>query len=89
MTTPDYDTDFYAWTRAQAAAVCAKEVAALDIEHLAPDPTWLSRRAPGDGLSARPRGCRRRDRLVPLATFPEACPWPLVQVLDEDFWPEA
>jgi len=65
MTTPDYDTDFYAWTRAQAAAVCAKEVAALDIEHLAPDPTWLSRRAPGDGLSARPRGCRRRDRLAP------------------------
>jgi hypothetical protein len=26
---------------------------------------------------------------LPLATFPEACPWPLAQVLDEDFWPEA
>jgi hypothetical protein len=25
---------------------------------------------------------------LPLATFPEACPWPLAQVLDEDFWPE-
>ena len=26
---------------------------------------------------------------LPLVTFPEACPWPLAQVLDEDFWPEA
>jgi hypothetical protein len=26
---------------------------------------------------------------LPLATFPEACPWDLAQVLDEDFWPEA
>jgi Domain of unknown function DUF29 len=26
---------------------------------------------------------------LPLATFPEACPWPVEQVLDEDFWPEA
>jgi hypothetical protein len=65
MTTPDYDTDFYAWTQAQAAAIRAKEVVALDIGHLAPDPTRLSRRAPGDGLSARPRGCRRRDQLAP------------------------
>jgi hypothetical protein len=24
-----------------------------------------------------------------LATFPEACPWPIAQVLDADFWPEA
>jgi hypothetical protein len=23
-----------------------------------------------------------------LATFPEACPWTLEQVLDDDFWPE-
>jgi Domain of unknown function DUF29 len=28
------------------------------------------------------------DTDLPLATFPEACPWPLAQVLDEDFWPE-
>jgi hypothetical protein len=26
---------------------------------------------------------------LPLITFPEACPWPVEQVLDEDFWPEA
>ena len=28
------------------------------------------------------------DTGLPLATFPEACPWPVAQVLDEDFWPE-
>lgn len=26
---------------------------------------------------------------LPLATFPEACPWTAEQVLDTDFWPEA
>ena len=25
---------------------------------------------------------------LPLATFPEVYPWDVVQVLDEDFWPE-
>jgi hypothetical protein len=35
MTTPDYDTDFYAWTQAQAAAIRAKDLARLDIAHLA------------------------------------------------------
>jgi Domain of unknown function DUF29 len=25
---------------------------------------------------------------LPLATFPETCPWPLERVLDEDFFPE-
>jgi hypothetical protein len=25
----------------------------------------------------------------PLTDFPETCPWPIAQVLDEDFWPEA
>jgi Domain of unknown function DUF29 len=35
MTTPDYDTDFYAWTQAQAAALRAKDWAALDVEQLA------------------------------------------------------
>jgi hypothetical protein len=31
----DYDTDFYAWAQAQAAALRAKDWAALDLEHLA------------------------------------------------------
>jgi Domain of unknown function DUF29 len=35
MTTPSYDTDFYAWTQAQAQALQAKNWPALDIEHLA------------------------------------------------------
>jgi hypothetical protein len=38
-------------------------------------------------------GRARRDATddtgLPLVTFPEACPWPVAQVLDEDFWPEA
>ena len=35
MTTPSYDTDFYAWTQAQAAAIRAGQWEALDIEHVA------------------------------------------------------
>jgi hypothetical protein len=35
MTKDTYDTDFYAWAQAQAAALRAKDWAALDIEHLA------------------------------------------------------
>ena len=35
MTTPDYETDFYAWMQQQAQALRAHEWAALDIEHLA------------------------------------------------------
>jgi hypothetical protein len=31
----DYDTDFYTWTHTQAAALRAKDLAALDLEHLA------------------------------------------------------
>jgi hypothetical protein len=30
-----------------------------------------------------------KDTGLPLAMFPEACPWSIEQVLDEDFWPEA
>ena len=43
MTTPDYDTDFYAWTQAQAAAIRAKDAAALDTEHLAEEVEDLGR----------------------------------------------
>ena len=28
------------------------------------------------------------DTGLPLATFPDVCPWTHKQVLDEDFWPE-
>ena len=39
---------------------------------------------------AYPRARRdaAKETGVPLATFPDSCPWELTQVLDEDFWPE-
>jgi hypothetical protein len=133
----DYETDFYAWTQAQASAIRAKDVAALDIDHLAEEVEDLGR-AVRKGIGSQlerlllhllkwqydpatdPRRlwrvsirharreiandlaenrslslAYRRARLdaadetgLPLATFPEACPWSLAQVLDEDFWPE-
>lgn len=43
MTTPSYDTDFYAWTQQQAAALRAKDWAAVDIEHLAEEVDDLGR----------------------------------------------
>jgi Domain of unknown function DUF29 len=145
MPTPDYDTDFYAWAAQQAAALRAKDWAALDLEHLAeevedlrkterravrsqlrlilshllkwryqPDKrteSWRSTIANGRVLVqedledlpslagelpelyswAYPRARRdaAKETGLLLATFPEACPWPIEQVLDEDFWPEA
>jgi Domain of unknown function DUF29 len=145
MTTPDYHTDFYAWAQAQAAALRAKDWAALDVAHLAeeveelrkterravrsqlrlilshllkwrhqPDKrteSWHSTIANGrvlvqedlddlpslaselDELAAWAYPQARRDASqetgLPLATFPEACPWPMAQVLNADFWPEA
>jgi Domain of unknown function DUF29 len=144
MTTPDYDTDFTAWAQAQAAALRAKDWAALDVDHLAeevedlrkterravrsqlrlilshllkwqyqPDKrseSWRGTIANGrvlvqedledngslagelDPLAAWAYPRARRDAAketgLPLATFPEACLWPLAQVLDEEFWPE-
>jgi hypothetical protein len=70
-----YDTDFYTWTRAQAEALRHKDWAALDVDHLGE----AYRHARADAPDA--------TRLPP-ATFPEACPWTVEQVLDEDFWPE-
>jgi hypothetical protein len=35
MTKATYDTDFYAWTQAQASALRAKDLAALDLERVA------------------------------------------------------
>jgi hypothetical protein len=141
----DYDTDCYAWTQTQTAAIRAKEWAALDIEHVAEaietlgmhekramsrqlqrllahllkwryqpthrTPNWrrTTRQArdaiadvtegshslhdyPAQRVPLAYRRARRDaadDTGLPLATFPEACPWLIEQVLDEDFWPEA
>jgi hypothetical protein len=144
MTAPDYDTDFYAWTRQQAQALAAKDWRALDLDHLVeeieslgneqrhavrshlrvllwhllkwayqPDhrsASWrtsiLNARAEitdrlEDNRSLRPllptlltwaypraRRLAAAETDLPLATFPEACPWDLAQVLEEDWWPE-
>ncbi|HSF32439.1 MAG TPA: DUF29 domain-containing protein [Candidatus Tectomicrobia bacterium] len=144
MTPQDYEADLYAWTKAQAEALRAKDWAALDVANLAEEIESLGReqahavesylallclhllkwRYQPDrrGKSwrfsmrvARQRIARRlrqnpslRPRVpdllsdayadarrlaadqtdLPLATFPEACPWSLAQVLDEDFLPE-
>lgn len=142
MTTPDYDTDFYAWTKAQAKALREKDFATLDLEHLAEeiddvgnsvrfaieshmvrllfhllklayDPATEPRRGwrltirharremakralgslqdyPAHYLAEAYRHARldAADEMgLPLATFPEGCPWPVTQVLDEDWWP--
>lgn len=38
-------------------------------------------------------GCGRRQASLktgqPEAVFPEACPWPLARMMEEDFWPDA
>jgi Domain of unknown function DUF29 len=135
----DYDIDFYAWTQAQAAALRAKDLAALDLDHLAEEIEGVGasdrrairsqllrlslhllkwRHQPthrgeswqlsiddarvqvelilADSPSLRPfmveawaYPCARRlaalETGLPLVTFPEACPWPLAQVLEEDF----
>jgi hypothetical protein len=51
----------------------------------------LTRELPALCAWAYPRARREaaKDTGLPLATFPEACPWVVAQVLDEDFWPEA
>ncbi len=140
-----YDTDFYAWAAQQAAALRAKDWAALDLEHLAEEvedlrkterkavrsqlrrltshllkwayqparrsDSWqatiddarrlvadwleedgsLTRELPALAQWAYPRARREaaKDTRLPLATFPEDCPWLIEQVLDEDFWPES
>ena len=144
MTTPSYETDFYAWAAQQAAALRAKDWAALDLAHLAEEvedlrkterrgvqsqlrlilshllkwasqparrsDSWrtiiangrvlvqealedlpsLARELPALATAAYPRARRdaAKETGLPLATFPEACPWPVAQVLDADFWPE-
>jgi hypothetical protein len=143
MTTPTYDTDFYAWTQAQADAIRAKDLARLDVEHLAEEieslgisdehaitrqlqrllhhllkwqyqPThrgrsWRrsidqARDAIADRITRSPslqgypaqrlvlayRRARRdamTDTGLPLMRFPEMCPWALVDVLTDDWWP--
>jgi hypothetical protein len=148
MTTPDYETDFYAWAQAQAEALRAKDWAAVDVTNLLEEAEGLAERhrsaiehqlerlvihllkyhyQPNErprrrrgwrvsitsarheirkviqrnpSLQTYPTSClmnayryaRRQAALqtdLLLAAFPEVCPWPIEQVLEDDFWPEA
>jgi hypothetical protein len=65
----------------------------MDPEHLAEEIESLGRSTirPRDKLAAddsAARGDAAIDTRSPLTTFPEVCPWPVAQVLDEDIWPE-
>jgi Domain of unknown function DUF29 len=140
-----YEDDFYVWTQTQAAALRAKDWAALDLEHLAEEieslgkrdrravesflevvalhllkwvyqpvcrtPSWrasvrnarnrlekilrdseaLGQHAQAElaAIYRRARRAAAEETGLPLATFPETCPWTLAQLQDEDFWPEA
>jgi hypothetical protein len=55
------------------------------------DNTSLARELEALAAWAYPRARRDavRETGLPIATFPEACPWAVAQVLDEDFWPDA
>ena len=57
MTTPTYETDFSAWTQAQAEAIRAKDLARLDIEHLAEEIESV-------GISDEHTITRQRQRLL-------------------------
>jgi Domain of unknown function DUF29 len=51
----------------------------------------LAREIPLMIVEEYPAACRKASAQtgLPLATFPEDCPWTAAQVLDVDFWPEA
>jgi hypothetical protein len=71
----------------QVTITDARRLLADDLE----DSTNLARELPSLADWAYPRARREaaKDIGLPLATFPEACPWSLERVLDEDFLPDA
>ena len=78
---PDKRTDSWRSTVANGRILVQEDLEdspslARELDTLA---TWAYPRARRDAA---------KETGLPLATFPEACPWPLVQVLDEDFWPQ-
>ena len=60
------------------------------VEPILQDSPSLRRQIPAliEGAYPRARRVAARQTRLPLATFPEACPWSLEQVLDDEFWPE-
>jgi hypothetical protein len=79
----DYRTHSHSW-----ADTIAEQRRQLDL--LLEDSPSLQQTVP-DVLARRYDAARRqaaRETRLPLATFPETCPWSPAQVLDADFWPE-
>jgi len=64
--------------------------ARLQIELIVEDSHSLRDFLPEAFAWAYPRARKEaaKETRLPLTTFPEACPWSLEQVLDEDFLPE-
>jgi hypothetical protein len=62
----------------------------LEIDDALSDSPSLRPQVPALLQRAYPGACTLAadETGLPLATFPEACPWTVEQVLDEDFWPE-
>lgn len=86
------------WTAAQVMHSCFWPMG--DHER-STQPIWVgeseSEDAPGDASAttdmlaesyARARRTAARQTGLPLETFPQACPWTVEQILDEDFFPE-
>ncbi|MGH8056718.1 MAG: DUF29 domain-containing protein, partial [Candidatus Entotheonellia bacterium] len=71
----------------QATIVDARRLLADALE----DSLSLARELTALADSAYPRARREaaKDTGLPLTTFPEACPWSISQLQDEDFWPPA
>jgi hypothetical protein len=65
--------------------------ARLQIELILEDSPSLREFLPTAFAWAYPRARKEaaKESGLPLGTFSETCPWPVAQVMDEDFWPEA
>jgi hypothetical protein len=66
------------------------DTARLQIELIVEDSHSLRDFLPEAFTWAYPRARKEaaKETRLPLATFPEACPWSLEQVLDDDFLPD-
>ena len=75
-----YDTDFFAWTQQQAEAVRAGVWDDIDRDHLAEEiADWWKRDS--HLLWQHLRDLMGEETGLPLATFPETCPWTPEHVL--------
>lgn len=92
-----YDTDVVAWANEQAQFIRAERFDQLDLVHIAEDKEAPSLRTKFtddswvDLVWAKAKGQAETETETGLevATFPEACPWPMAHVLDKDWLPDS